>query len=1066
MPALDEAIYPQPGDPTIPSHANADLTPDPNPTQAITPPASPLQPRYNTPMPSRKDVERTFQECAQLIHASLRPLPTQSGDGQYVGTEEQDSGILADLKTLGPNDLKSAVQILEAKASGKPENDRKMFMEQVIQTVSGLPDHSAHRVNLTRLLQDKIWSSLSHPPLTYLGDEYRYRSADGSNNSYLYPKLGAANTPYARSIDLVTIQPAALPDPGLLFDSLLAREEFKPHPNNISSIFFNWASLIIHDCFQTDHIDNSISTTSSYLDLSILYGDTQEDQNEMRTFKDGRIKADCFAEGRLIAFPPACGVMLILLNRFHNYVVQQLAAINEKGRFTKPSDRGSPQSIKAAWAKYDNDLFQTGRLVTCGLYINIALYDYLPTILNMHRTNSSWQLDPRADMTSRYGKDVTPRGIGNQVSAEFNLAYRFHSCVGEADEKWTEAILRDILGKSPHGASCEELLMGLGKFEHALSKDPQKGPFANLKRGPDGKFNDDDLARIMTMGIDQVAGSFGARNVPKSMRAITMLGIMQSRSWNLCTLNEYRHFFGLKKYETFEEINSDPQIVSQLRHLYEHPDHIEIYPGIAIEDIKDPMVPGVGICPNYTISRVILSDAITLIRGDRFYTLDWNPGSMTNWGFNEIAYDMSISRGAVFYKLMLRTLPRHFKPDSIYAHYPMTTPSENAKIMKAQDFPVLWAEKLGPIMGMESEGFCMSGDSPFHQKQRQTMGQLLYQEAWRDDIRKFYEQTTLRLLHEKSCKVANFNQVDLTRDVGNLAHVHFAAKMFLLPLKTAENPRGIFTEHELWMAMCVMFTAALLDFDPAKSFPLLVVAKKVATMLGKLIEANVKSITATSFAAKFFDSFRENDNTLQNYGVNLIRRLKDTGMTTSAMTYSQILPTATAMVPHPSQAFSQMIDYYLGEGISHWPEIQRLSRDDSQESFDKLVRYAQEGARIAGTFGNLRRSKVSHVFQEDGKQIIVKPGDKIIASFIAASHDPKVFPNPDQVRLDRPLESYIHYGIGIHTCLGKDINMVALGSMLKTVGKLQNLRRAPGPQGQIKKVSPTWSCTDYQWTEC
>jgi linoleate 10R-lipoxygenase len=271
-------------------------------------------------------------------------------------------------------------------------------------------------------------------------------------------------------------------------------------------------------------------------------------------------------------------------------------------------------------------------------------------------------------MTSRYGKDVTPRGTGNQVSAEFNLAYRFHSCVGEEDEKWTETILQDILGKSPHDVSFEELLMGLGKFEHAFSKDPQKRPFAHLKRGPDGKFNDDDLARIMTMGIEQVAGSFGARNIPKSMRAITMLGIMQSRSWNLCTLNEYRHFFGLKKYETFEEINSDPQIANQLKHLYEHPDHIEIYPGLAVEDFKDPMVPGVGICPNYTISRVILSDAVTLIRGDRFYTLDWNPGSMTNWGFNEIAYDMNISRGAVFYKLMLRTLPRHFKPDSIYAH--------------------------------------------------------------------------------------------------------------------------------------------------------------------------------------------------------------------------------------------------------------------------------------------------------------------------------------------------------------------------------------------------------------
>jgi len=33
------------------------------------------------------------------------------------------------------------------------------------------------------------------------------------------------------------------------------------------------------------------------------------------------------------------------------------------------------------------------------------------------------------------------------------------------------------------------------------------------------------------------------------------------------------------------------------------------------------MVPGVGIAPTFTISRAILSDAVVLVRGDRFYTV-------------------------------------------------------------------------------------------------------------------------------------------------------------------------------------------------------------------------------------------------------------------------------------------------------------------------------------------------------------------------------------------------------------------------------------------------------------
>lgn len=96
---------------------------------------------------------------------------------------------------------------------------------------------------------------------------------------------------------------------------------------------------------------------------------------------------------------------------------------------------------------------------------------------------------------------------------------------------------------------------------------------------------------------------------------------MQSRRWNVGSLNEFRKFFGLKSHETFEEINSDPTVADALRHLYEHPDFVELYPGIVSEEAKEPMVPGVGIAPTYTISRAVLSDAVALVRGDRFYTV-------------------------------------------------------------------------------------------------------------------------------------------------------------------------------------------------------------------------------------------------------------------------------------------------------------------------------------------------------------------------------------------------------------------------------------------------------------
>ena len=219
----------------------------------------------------------------------------------------------------------------------------------------------------------KLYNDLKHPPQAYLGPQYTYRSADGSNNSLLYPSLGAAHKRYARTVKPVSLQRGALPDPGVIFDSVLVRTVEEKHQNKISSVLFYVATIIIHDLFRTSHSDPTISDTSSYLDLAPLYGSNQQDQNKMRTFQDGKLKPDCFSEKRILGFPPGVGTLLIMFNRFHNHVVTNLASINEHGRFNKPSDHGESHGKGKSWKDYDEDLFQTGRLVTCGLYINIIL---------------------------------------------------------------------------------------------------------------------------------------------------------------------------------------------------------------------------------------------------------------------------------------------------------------------------------------------------------------------------------------------------------------------------------------------------------------------------------------------------------------------------------------------------------------------------------------------------------------------------------------------------------------------------------------------------------------------
>ncbi|EFE44257.1 hypothetical protein TRV_00943 [Trichophyton verrucosum HKI 0517] len=357
----------------------------------------------------------------------------------------------------------------------------------------------------------------------------------------------------------------------------------------------------------------------------------------------------------------------------------------------------------------------------------------------------------------------------------------------------------------------------------------------------------------------------------------------------------------------------------------------------------------------------------------------------------------------------------------------------------SKDFRVTWGEATGFLFGKGGLDFMLSGDSTFHGQQRKTMGKALYHSEWKKDIKEFYEDITIRLLREKTCKIAGINQVDITRDI------------FGLPLKTAENPKGIYTEHEMFMIMCLIFTTIFFDLDPAKSFPLRQAARTVAQQLGQIMEARVKAVKGGILS--LFSRMGENKNALAQYGVHMIRRLLDSGLSVEQVTWSQVMPTAGAMIPNQAQVFTQIIDYYLSEeGKVHLPDIKRWAKERTDEADEKLLHYCMEGIRLNGTFGSYRESTAALDIDDDGRNVSVKPGDKVFVSFVGAARDPNIFPSPHEVRLDRPLDSYIHYGEGPHACLGKDANMIALTSMLRVVGGLDNLRRAPGPQGELKKI--------------
>lgn len=81
---------------------------------------------------SRTEIEDSFQKFAQLIHASQRPLPTQTGDGAYLDHAEP-TGLVQDLKSIGFKDVNTLMQVMKSKTSGKLQDDKTYLMEHVIQ---------------------------------------------------------------------------------------------------------------------------------------------------------------------------------------------------------------------------------------------------------------------------------------------------------------------------------------------------------------------------------------------------------------------------------------------------------------------------------------------------------------------------------------------------------------------------------------------------------------------------------------------------------------------------------------------------------------------------------------------------------------------------------------------------------------------------------------------------------------------------------------------------------------------------------------------------------------------
>jgi hypothetical protein len=264
--------------------------------------------------------------------------PTKAADGRSEeasgAVNDETTSIGHDLLNLGAKNTKTALSAIATLASGELMDDKDLLLENGVAMLQSLPLNSGLSEKVSDSFISMLWHDLPHPAPTYAGPTTKYRKHDGGGNHPWWPEMGKAGTPYARNVPPMKPKGPNLPNVESVYEKLLKRDgPFRPHPSGLNRLFFSFATVVIHECFQTNRADPWINNTSSYVDLSTLYGNNGQEQKRVRTYQNGLIFPDSIASERIMMMPPGVVVVLLMFSRNHNHIAKDLYSINENEKY-------------------------------------------------------------------------------------------------------------------------------------------------------------------------------------------------------------------------------------------------------------------------------------------------------------------------------------------------------------------------------------------------------------------------------------------------------------------------------------------------------------------------------------------------------------------------------------------------------------------------------------------------------------------------------------------------------------------------------------------------------------
>ncbi|KAF8627575.1 hypothetical protein AX15_004355 [Amanita polypyramis BW_CC] len=805
--------------------------------------------------------------------------------------------------------------------------------------------------------------------------------------------------------------------------------------------------------------------STGLLDLTPLYGFTEEDSKEIRAYDDGfgQLLPDAFFETgeRLHFLPPAVSVLLILFNRNHNHIARRIFQENEEGSWVDPA---TLEGDEEALENQDRDIFLLARRINCGLFRNIVVNDFLKGLLGL----GSHESNPAIDLLS----GVKPEELEtHHVSVEFSLAHNWSGSVSNGDVDYISNAMEEEFGNAGDNVNPEQLKVFYETYASNAVTNRGRRACVGLERNEEtDRFEDADLANILLNATESIAFAPGVRNTPVNMRVFELATLKQARDWQVCSFNEFRKLLGLPAYRDFNEWSSIPEVARAAQAAYGNIDKLELYTGLRGEKT----LTGPGFCLGETTTQALIVDIVKLIRSDPMFTQDFTQEVLTDWGYKELRPDSNNGAfGAFLPKLLSRNLPNSYPHNNVYGLFPLTIPSKmrehlagiepagfNYDFSRPVTTPVKIIDNADQIISILGDPenyppphvdglYKITGGYghlvTFDDKQTHDRDEFHILKSLIPDcgalgrFGEFFKRKTEEYIKKSTSRIDDTRcQLDIIRDVINDVSVAWAAEQICgVPLNT---PSG-YTEKELYGMLLDLSYWVLGNVEAQDHVALLARGTKAAkTLINDIVyneglaEADPDSKSTAAQTAELLLELFGGEPPEHSSAEEFLARLVISGVDKRELGADDLELAVLSSITF-SQVISTAVRFYLDDRRISERQVLHDLATQGPEVNNTVMGYIRESHRLDPYIGSISRNVVAdRVLTGEGLQeLSLTAGEKIILDWVKAREDQPTDIDPNR-------NTKIYHGPGLFKFLDEQFIPQTMPEVFKAIFRLKDIR--------------------------